>query len=81
MESGGLQPKGMSDSGGVSLDPNEPNRLPGMVRLAQINNDTLHGVSPPVTPTSATKGTAFAGQCRKPEALAGEYFARSASCP
>ena len=60
LSNGGLQPK--TDQGGVSLDPNQPNRLPGMVRQAQIIQQQQDGYSPPVTPTSATEGTAFAGE-------------------
>jgi hypothetical protein len=61
LSNGGLQPK--TDQGGVSLDPNQPNRLPGMLRQAQIIQQQQDGYSPPVTPTSATEGTAFAGEC------------------
>ena len=60
LQNGGLQPK--TNQGGVSLDPNQPNRLPGMIKQATYIQQQQDGYSPPVTPTSATDGTAFAGQ-------------------
>ena len=62
LQNGGLQPK--TNQGGVSLDPNQPNRLPGMIKQATYIQQQQDGYSPPVTPTSATDGTAFAGQSR-----------------
>lgn len=63
LQNGGLQPKsGNKDGQSVSLDPNQPNRLPGPVRLATLQQQQADGYSPPVTPTSATDGTAFAGE-------------------
>lgn len=59
LQNGGLQPK--SSQGGISLDPNQPNRLPGMLKQATFIQQQQNGYSPPVTPTSATEGTAFAG--------------------
>ena len=60
LQNGGLQPK--TSQGGISLNASEPNRLPGMLRQADYIQQKQDGYSPPVTPTSATEGTAFAGQ-------------------